>query len=305
MRNMKLYVSAFALAGIASVPLAAQQPSAPPSSHPQAIPAMPDPGSQSAPAQPRSSDPNATPVQSTANSPEASNAQVRPVEGQLEKKLDAKHARPGDPVVLKTTDKATIANGVIIPKGSKIVGHVVDAAPAGKGSANSKLTLQFDRAQLKGGQTLAIQTVLQSVAPESSSAMAQDPAAASGGAATVAPTGGSAVTSSSGMNGGSAAAPSAQPNATAQAGMARGSNDSAEKSAPAAGTVVARQGNVAIITTAIPGVLIGTSADGKPFSNAAGVLLGAHQNLQLADGAHIVLAVADAGAKPANARKKR
>jgi hypothetical protein len=302
MRNCKLYLSAVALAGLANLSLAAQQPSQSPSpsSPSQSALVIPDFASQSAPTQPASA--NAAPVQSTANSPEASNAQLRPVEGELEKKLDAKHARPGDPVVLKTTDEATIANGVIIPKGSKIVGHVVEAAAAGKGSANSKVTLQFDRAKLKGGQTLAIRTVLQSLAPESSSATAQDPAGPSGGAPMAAPAGGSAATPSSGMSGGSAAAPSVQADSTAQAGMAHGTNASAGSSAAVAGTVVARQGNVSIMTTAIPGVLIGASADGKPFSNAAGVLLGARQNVRLDGGTRIVLAVADAGAKPTNSR---
>jgi hypothetical protein len=282
MRNLKLYLSAVALVALANLSLAAQQPSQSPSpSGPsQSALVTPDPASQTAPTQPASA--NAAPVQSTANSPEASNAQLRPVEGELEKKLDAKHARPGDPVVLKTTDKATIANGVIIPKGSKIVGHVVEAAAAGKGNANSKVTLQFDRAKLKGGQTLAIRTVLQSLVPEPSSAIAQDSAGQSGGAPMAAPAGGS--------------------DATAQAGMAHGINASAGNSAAVAGTVVARQGNVSIMTTAIPGVLIGASADGKPFSNAAGVLLGARQNVRLVGGTHIVLAVADAGAKPTNSR---
>jgi hypothetical protein len=283
MRNLKFCLSAVALAGLANFSLAAQQPSQSPSpSGPsQSALVTPDPASQTAPTQPAPA--NAAPVQSTANSPEASNAQLRPVEGELEKKLDAKHARPGDPVVLKTTDKATIANGVIIPKGSKIVGHVVEAAAAGKGNANSKVTLQFDRAKLKGGQSLAIRTVLQSVAPESSSATTLDLAGPSGGAPMAAP-------------------PSAQSDATAQAGMAHGINASAGNSAAVAGTVVARQGNVSIMTTAIPGVLIGASADGKPFSNAAGVLLGARQNVRLVGGTHIVLAVADAGAKPTNSR---
>ncbi len=303
MRNLKLYLSAVALAGMASLSLAAQQPSQSPSASnlPQTNPVIPDSGSQSMPAQPGSADSKAAPVQSTANSPEASNSQLRPVEGELEKKLDAKHARPGDPVVLKMTDKATIANGVIIPKGSRIVGHVVEAAPAGKGSANSKVTLQFDKAQLKGGQTLAIRTVLQSVAPESGSASTQDPAGPSGAATMTAPAGGSAATPSSGTSAGSSAPPSAEANAIAPAGP-RETNVAGGNSALAAGTVVARQGNVSIITTAIPGVLIGSSADGKPFSNAAGVLLGARQNVRLGGGTRMVLAVAEAGTKPTNAR---
>jgi hypothetical protein len=304
MQSLKLYFSAVTLAALASLPLAAQQPSQTPSpsSPSQTTPAQPSAGSQSTPAQSGSGSATASPVQSTSNSPEASNMQLRRVTGELEKKLDAKKAKAGDPIVLKTTEEATIGNGVVIPKGSKILGHVVDAAPTGKESPNSKVTLQFDQAQLKGGQTLAILTVLQSVAPASGAESA--PMAA--------PAGGSAATASPGASSGSPAAPSAQPNspqsaaaqpnAAAQPGMAQGGNASAGNTAPAAGTVVARQGNVSIMTTAIPGVLIGATANGKPFSNAAGVLLGARQNVQLDGGTHMVLAVADAGTKPTNAR---
>jgi hypothetical protein len=302
MRHVKLYLSAVALAGLASVALAAQQGSGrpSPSSASQATPAIADPAPRSVTAQPASS--KATPVQSTANSPEASNSQLRPVEGELEKTLDAKHAKAGDPVVLKTTDKAAIADGVIIPKGSKILGHVVDAAPAGKGSANSKVTLQFDRAQLKGGQTLVIRTVLQSVAPASGFGTAGEQVEPIGGAPMAGPAAGSAAATSSGMMGGSAATSSAQPDATAQADAAHGAKASAGNSAPAVGTVVAHQGTVSIFTTAIPGVLIAANADGKPLSNSAGVLLGARQNVQLDSGTRVVLAVADAGTKPTNAR---
>jgi len=312
MQNLKLSLSTLTLAGLASLPLAAQQPSPrpSPSSPPQTTPAESSAGSQSTPAQSGSASSNATPVQSTANSPEASNIQLRPVAGELEKKLDAKKAKAGDPVVLKTTEEATIASGVVIPRGSKIIGHVVDAAPTSKASANSKVTLQFDQAQLKGGLKLAIRTVLQSVAPPSGSA--SDAVGPMASASMSAPAGGSAVTSSPGMSSGSATAPSAQPNATqsaaaqpnatAQAGMAPATNASAGNSAPAAGTVVARQGNVNIMTTAIPGVLIGANSEGKPFSNAAGVLLGARQNVHLDGGTHMVLAVADVGARPTNAR---
>jgi len=81
-----------------------------------------------------------------------------------------------------------------------------------------------------------------------------------------------------------------------------GANASARNSAPAPGTVVARQGNLAIQTTAIPGVLIGANANGKPFSNASGVFLGARQNVRLDGGTQIVLAVADAGTRASNAR---
>ena len=71
---------------------------------------------------------------------------------------------------------------------------------------------------------------------------------------------------------------------------------------PAAGTVVATQGNVAIKTTGIPGVLLAANANGQPFSNASGALLGARQNVHLEGGTQVVLAVADVNGKSAPSR---
>ena len=69
---------------------------------------------------------------------------------------------------------------------------------------------------------------------------------------------------------------------------------------PAAGTVVARQGNIDIKTTSIPGVLIASASNGQPFSNASGALLGARQNIHLDGGTKVTLAIADANTKASN-----
>ena len=81
----------------------------------------------------------------------------------------------------------------------------------------------------------------------------------------------------------------------ANSGVATGANG-----APAPGTVVAQQGHVQIKTTSIPGVLVETNSDGRPFSNASGALLGASQNVHLDGGTRVELAIADASAKPGN-----
>ncbi|HTX75446.1 MAG TPA: hypothetical protein VMD29_04495 [Terracidiphilus sp.] len=80
--------------------------------------------------------------------------------------------------------------------------------------------------------------------------------------------------------------------------MTSGTQDQAANAAPRTGMIVARQGNVAIKTTAVPGVLLATNADGRPFSNAAGALLGAKQNVHLDGGTEFVLAVAEVAPKP-------
>src|SRR5206468_7472495 len=64
-----------------------------------------------------------------------------------------------------TTETATVGSGIEIPKGSELKGHIVDVAPKGQQGDNSRVTIQFDQAQLKNGQSLPIRSVIQSVAP--------------------------------------------------------------------------------------------------------------------------------------------
>src|SRR5260370_165614 len=175
MRNVKLLIPAFTLAVLSSLPLAAQQqPGQPAPDMPQ--PSQTQPNSQPDTAQQpgtptqqtsQSQQGEAVPAPGTANAPEANNAELRPVTGELVSKLDTKTAKNGDQVVLKTTEKATFADGVEIPKGSKIMGHVTDVQAHDSANPNSKVAIQFDQAELKGGQTLPIKSVLQSLEPAS------------------------------------------------------------------------------------------------------------------------------------------
>ena len=55
--------------------------------------------------------------------------------------------------------------------------------------------------------------------------------------------------------------------------------------------MVATKGSLAIRTTAIPGVFLVGNVTGQPFSNAAGALLGAKQDVQLDGGTQMVLAI--------------
>ena len=55
-------------------------------------------------------------VNGNADAHAAGSADMRPVTGELEGKLDSKSARPGDPVVLKTSQKIKTADGMESPK---------------------------------------------------------------------------------------------------------------------------------------------------------------------------------------------
>ncbi len=288
-----------AFAAFASLPVLAQQPASP---NPQ-----PPTGSSPQATSPQQTNPEpgatqngqASPAPNTANSPEGANPSMRPVTGELQDKLDTKTAKSGDSVVVKTTEAATTATGVEIPKGSKIMGHIIDVAPVGQGGENSRVTLQFDQAEIKDGQTLTIRSVIQSVGPAGTTA---GPDAAGGPSAATSSSGSTATGGGAGMTGSHPSGtsnPSATPN---QSNPQAGAADSGQAGTPPApGTVVATKGNIAVRTTSIPGVLLIGSVSGAPFSNAAGALLGARQEVHLDNGTVMVVAIA-AVPHPVNGR---
>jgi len=313
MKNVKLLIPAFTLAAASSLWLAAQQPANPPA------PDMPQPSSlqsnpstqsgvpqQTAP-EPQSTSPTQSPsptvaVPQTADAPAASDSQLRPVTGELVKKIDSKNAKAGDEVVVKTTENATFADGTAIPKGSKIMGHVTEVQAHDNTNENSKVTLQFDQAELKGGQTMPIKSVLQSLSAASVSPGSSDSPfgneAAAGAPSSYPGSGGSSASTGSGSTGSmgnnrSSSAPPQSSTTAPSAGQTAGTA-SEPNAPPAAGTVVAHQGNVDIRTTGIPGVLIAAQSNGQPFTNAAGALLGAKQNIHLDGGTKVTVAIAGA-----------
>jgi hypothetical protein len=291
MRSTSIRIVAFA--AVASLPLLAQQPSPSPqpaTSSPQATTPR-----QSSP-EPSASQ-SGNPAQPVPSTHDAASPQLRPITGELVDKLDTKSAKAGDAVVVKTTEQATTANGIEIPKGSKITGHVIDVAPQGQSGENSRVTIQFDQAEIKGGKNLPIRSVIESVAPAGTTGA---PDAASGPPAAPTPSASGAGTAGSGSHpatGSSTVASHSQPGA--QPGTQPGAQPGAGGAepaggAPAPGTVVATKGNLAIRTTAIPGILLIGNVTGQPFSNAAGALLGAKQDVHLDGGTVMVVAIAAA-----------
>ncbi|HEU5457382.1 MAG TPA: hypothetical protein VFU68_02070 [Terracidiphilus sp.] len=105
---------------------------------------------------------------SSANGSGSASAAFTPMHAQLMHPLDSKSAREGQPVEAKTTQPFRTANGVVIPKGSRLMGHVTQVQAHGHGQSNSSLGLVFDQAQLKGGQTVPIRSVIESVSPSAS-----------------------------------------------------------------------------------------------------------------------------------------
>jgi|SRR5882724_8062685 len=96
---------------------------------------------------------------------EASLAPGSAILAELNSSVDSKKVKAGDPIVahtvetLKSTDDRTI-----VPKGTKIEGHITQATARGKGGEESALGIQFDKAVLKEGGEISLNVVIQALA---------------------------------------------------------------------------------------------------------------------------------------------
>lgn len=98
-------------------------------------------------------------VSSNANSETSVQKQGRQIDlqsatqlaAQLEGSLDARHAKVGDRVVLKTVQAVKQNGETVIPKGARLIGRVTDVEQQTKSTAESHIGLVFDR--LRTGST--------------------------------------------------------------------------------------------------------------------------------------------------------
>jgi len=236
---------------------------------------------------PTTATPAATTTTTTGNSPAV---EMKTVKAELVGKLDSKSAKPGDTVVVKTKEPVETANGTEIPKGSKVIGHVVLVKAHSKEQQNSELAVKFDQAQLKGGRSVPIHSMIQSVAPPESEMASNSPDMMSGAAPMAgSPSSGGAMGGSRPSTGAPATStPGSSPPAMATADA--GTPNQASGNTVAAGRVVAGSGPNAIRTTSIPNVYLASNANGP----VSGTLFSAKSNVRLDGGTQIVLDVAQA-----------
>jgi hypothetical protein len=103
-----------------------------------------------------------TPQAQTAGALRIAPGTVIPV--QLSKTVDAKKAKTGDEVVAKVTqDLKTQTGEVVVPKDTKVIGHVTEAQARAKGEKQSELAIAFDHAILKDGQDVRLPMSIQAV----------------------------------------------------------------------------------------------------------------------------------------------
>jgi hypothetical protein len=66
---------------------------------------------------------------------------------------------------LKTKAEVKAADGTVIPKGARLVGHVTSVQAHDSGDVEGRLGLLFDHAELKGGQNVAIVSAILALEP--------------------------------------------------------------------------------------------------------------------------------------------
>jgi hypothetical protein len=105
-------------------------------------------------------------AQNAASQPGVNTPRFSPgtdIRAELDKTVDAKKAKPGDAVYAKTLDELKSGTEVVAPRGAKILGHVVAAAPHEKNSP-SRLEIAFDKLDLGNGSEIPMQAAIQALA---------------------------------------------------------------------------------------------------------------------------------------------
>jgi len=91
-------------------------------------------------------------------------AQLEAGNARLTRELDTAHAMKGQMVTAKLTETIETPEGLKLPNGTELMGFV-DQVQASHDKSPARLSLTFDKAQLKDGKDVAIKATLVAVAP--------------------------------------------------------------------------------------------------------------------------------------------
>lgn len=90
----------------------------------------------------------------------------------LKKALSSRDAKVGQEIAAVTEKPVTI-NGVAIPRGSLLTGHVVDANPFKKGVNGGSLTIVFDKLEPKKGTAFPVEASVYQIAQSENQILSQ------------------------------------------------------------------------------------------------------------------------------------
>jgi hypothetical protein len=143
---MKTVLSALAILLVAAISWA-QVPSEPPAT----------PSQTPSPHTPASAAPN---VQTSAGNQLAVGT-VIPAE--LSKSVDAKKSKPNDKIEAKISVDILLHGQIVVPRNTKIIGHVTEAKAHSRESPDSMVGIAFDRIVMKDGREFPLQAAVQAI----------------------------------------------------------------------------------------------------------------------------------------------
>ena len=96
---------------------------------------------------------------------EASLAPGSAIPVELNSGIDSKKAKAGDMVTAHTSEALRSSDGrLILPRGTKVEGHITQASARNKGGDESALGIQFDKAMPKDGGEIPLNVIIQALA---------------------------------------------------------------------------------------------------------------------------------------------
>src|SRR3984893_9336408 len=125
------------------------------------------------------------------------------VQAELTKPVDARKNKSGDEIVAKTTQDLKSNGQTVLPKGSKIVGHITEVQAREKGQQESHMAIAFEHAILKNGTQVPMALTLQALgSSQANAAAAMDDSETPGSTMAGEDVSGMATASRSGTTGG-------------------------------------------------------------------------------------------------------
>ena len=216
----------------------------------------------------------------------------------LTQPVDVKKNKPGDQVTAKTTEAVKSEGRVVIPKGSKLIGHITECKQRGKEEKESALGIVFDKAILKRGEELPLNVTIRAIAAAQGAANASyagDDLAAGGSMAGSAAGSGRAATGGAlgGVRSAAGATTGAVTNTTANFGGApAGTVNSTANAASAARGAVGGLNAAGQLTSNSQGVfgLEGLNLNAAAASSTQGsVITSTNKNVRLDSGTQLLL----------------
>jgi len=90
-------------------------------------------------------------------------------------RIETKSASLDQELTLRTISDVVVDGIVVIPSGSRVVGHIVEVATKGKGSEQSILAIVIDKAMLESGREITLQGIIAAVAAPQDGSLPSDP----------------------------------------------------------------------------------------------------------------------------------